>query len=122
VLAELWSPSQFDALARFVRPEDLDSTVRLSADPRQHLEWLQQDIEQGEREILLHNVNREQEPFIAVFGEHVLPVLKKVKGVWRTPRRRNRPTKSRRPTGQCICRFAAWLWTIYGSWPLLIPM
>jgi coenzyme F420-dependent glucose-6-phosphate dehydrogenase len=78
VLAELWSPSQFDVVARYVRPEDLDSAVRISADPRQHLEWLQQDVDLGASEITLHNVNREQEPFIAIFGEHVLPVLKKV--------------------------------------------
>jgi alkanesulfonate monooxygenase SsuD/methylene tetrahydromethanopterin reductase-like flavin-dependent oxidoreductase (luciferase family) len=71
-------PSQFDAVARVVRPEDLEGGVRISADPRQHLEWLQQDIELGVSDILRHNVNREQEPFIAAFGEHVLPVLQKV--------------------------------------------
>ncbi|MBE9020156.1 LLM class F420-dependent oxidoreductase, partial [Chroococcidiopsidales cyanobacterium LEGE 13417] len=49
--------------------------VRISADPQQHVAWLQQDVELGFEELLLHNVNREQQQFIQVFGEKVLPVL-----------------------------------------------
>jgi coenzyme F420-dependent glucose-6-phosphate dehydrogenase len=37
VLAELWTPEQFEAIARYVRPEDLDASVRISADPQRHL-------------------------------------------------------------------------------------
>jgi coenzyme F420-dependent glucose-6-phosphate dehydrogenase len=29
VLAELWRPDQFEAIARYVRPEDLDAAVRI---------------------------------------------------------------------------------------------
>ena len=74
-LAELWTPKQFDAAAQFVRPEDMDSAVRISADPQQHIEWLQKDIELGFSELVLHNVNLEQEQFIEVFGEKVLPAI-----------------------------------------------
>ncbi len=75
VLAELWTPKQFEAVARYVRPEDLDASVRISADPQRHLAWLQQDLALGVCQITLHNVNREQEAFIDVFGAHVLPEL-----------------------------------------------
>jgi alkanesulfonate monooxygenase SsuD/methylene tetrahydromethanopterin reductase-like flavin-dependent oxidoreductase (luciferase family) len=49
--------------------------VRISADPEQHIEWLQKDVELGFSEIILHNVNRQQQGFIEVFGERVLPAL-----------------------------------------------
>jgi coenzyme F420-dependent glucose-6-phosphate dehydrogenase len=75
VLAELWTPEQFEAIARYVRPEDLDASIRISADPQRHLAWLQQDLALGVSQINLHNVNREQEAFIDVFGGHVLPTL-----------------------------------------------
>lgn len=75
VLAELWTPEQFEAIARYVRPEDLDASVRISADPQRHLAWLQQDLALGVSQITLHNVNREQEAFIDVFGARVLPAL-----------------------------------------------
>ena len=75
MLAELRTPEQFDAAGKFVKPEDLDDFVRISADPEQHIEWLQKDVELGFSEIILHNVNREQQAFIEVFGERVLPAL-----------------------------------------------
>lgn len=75
VLADLRSPQQFDAIADFVKPEDMYQYVRISPDPQQHIEWLQKDIELGFEVITLHNVNREQEAFIEVFGEKVLPAL-----------------------------------------------
>jgi coenzyme F420-dependent glucose-6-phosphate dehydrogenase len=75
ILAELWTPEQFEAVARYVRPEDLDASIRISADPQRHLAWLQQDLALGVSQINLHNVNREQEAFIDVFGGRVLPAL-----------------------------------------------
>jgi coenzyme F420-dependent glucose-6-phosphate dehydrogenase len=75
VLADLKIPEQFEAIAKFVKPEDLDKHVRISADPQKHIEWLQQDIELGFERIYIHNVNREQQRFIDVFGSQVLPKL-----------------------------------------------
>jgi coenzyme F420-dependent glucose-6-phosphate dehydrogenase len=77
VLAELWTPEQFEAVARYVRVEDLEASVRISADPQRHLAWLQQDAALGVSQINLHNVNCGQEAFIEVFGTHVLPMLQK---------------------------------------------
>jgi coenzyme F420-dependent glucose-6-phosphate dehydrogenase len=47
----LWTPEQFEAIARYVRPEDLDASVCISADPQQHLAWLQQDLALGVSQI-----------------------------------------------------------------------
>jgi len=76
VLSDLRLPKQFDAAAEFVKPEDMYEYVRISAEPEQHIEWLQKDLELGFSELYLHNVNREQQGFIEVFGEKVLPALK----------------------------------------------
>jgi coenzyme F420-dependent glucose-6-phosphate dehydrogenase len=75
ILANLRHPQQFDAIAQFVKPEDMYQHVRISADPERHIQWLQRDIELGFNEIYLHNVNRQQENFIQVFGENVIPTL-----------------------------------------------
>lgn len=75
MLTELITPAQFDAAGEFVQPKQLFDHVRISADPQQHIEWLQKDIELGFNELILHNVNREQERFIEVFGAKVLPEL-----------------------------------------------
>ena len=76
VLSDFRVPSQFDAAATFIKPDDMYEYVRVAADPQQHIEWLQKDIELGFETISLHNVNREQQQFIEVFGEKVLPFLK----------------------------------------------
>src|SRR5690606_8169053 len=47
VLSDLRMPSDFEAAARYVREEDLAGPVRVSADPGQHLEWIQRDLEMG---------------------------------------------------------------------------
>ncbi|PYE52750.1 TIGR03885 family FMN-dependent LLM class oxidoreductase [Deinococcus yavapaiensis] len=73
VLSDLKRPDQFDALARFVRPDDLSQAVRISADAEQHAAWLQEDLELGFDRIYLHGVGRDQERFIETFAAHVLP-------------------------------------------------
>ncbi|MEG3966673.1 TIGR03885 family FMN-dependent LLM class oxidoreductase [Microcoleus sp. T2B6] len=77
MLTELITPDQFDAAGEFVQAEELFQHVRISADQEQHIEWLQKDIELGFEQVILHNVNREQEQFIQVFGEKVVPALTK---------------------------------------------
>lgn len=76
LLTDLHTLEQFDAAATYVRPEDLHERIRISADLKQHVDWLHQDIELGFDRIYIHNVNREQERFIDAFGEHVLPAFK----------------------------------------------
>ncbi|MBD1914151.1 MULTISPECIES: TIGR03885 family FMN-dependent LLM class oxidoreductase [unclassified Leptolyngbya] len=79
LLTELQTPAMFDAAGKFVQPDELDESVRISAEPQQHVEWLQRDLEMGFDELILHNVNRNQSLFIDVFGEQVVPFLKQTK-------------------------------------------
>jgi coenzyme F420-dependent glucose-6-phosphate dehydrogenase len=58
-----------------VRSEDLDASVRISADLRQHLDWLRADVDQGFSGLYLHNVGRNQQEFIEAFGARVVPAL-----------------------------------------------
>jgi coenzyme F420-dependent glucose-6-phosphate dehydrogenase len=76
LLSELRTPEQFEAAAQFVTEDDLLQPVRISADPSRHLQWLREDLEMGFEQLILHNVHRDQQRFIADFGEKVLPALR----------------------------------------------
>lgn len=71
----LSSPDAYDAAAADVRPEDMDQHVAISSDPDRHTEWIKQRLDLGISEIYLHNVGRNQDAFIEVFGSRVLPRL-----------------------------------------------
>lgn len=71
----LRTPAHFAQAASFVTADDVAKHVRVSADPEQHLEWLNADFELGISELYLHNVNRNQSEFMQMFGERVLPEL-----------------------------------------------
>ncbi|WP_285009313.1 TIGR03885 family FMN-dependent LLM class oxidoreductase [Pedobacter faecalis] len=73
VLGDMPTPEHFDAAAEFVKREDLQRMVRVSASLEEHAEWIKQDLSLGFERIALHNVNREQEAFISDFGRQVLP-------------------------------------------------
>lgn len=73
VLGELRTVEQFDALAEFVKPEDLDGKIDISSDLDFHIGKIKEYMELGFEKIILHNVNREQELFIKDFGDKVLP-------------------------------------------------
>ena len=70
---DLELPAQFDAAARTVRPEDVTGSVLVSADPSQHVKWLRELADLGVDALYLHHVGQEQDRFIEVFGEQVLP-------------------------------------------------
>lgn len=75
----LWdatSPRELDAATAHVRPEELRGSVRVSADLARHVAWLEEDRERGFDAVYLHEVGTEQERFIDVFGERVLPALR----------------------------------------------
>lgn len=73
VLTELWAPGQFETIARFVTPEDVERSVNCSNDLSQHVEWLKIYRSLGADCLILHNVNRRQEEFIRDFGQSVIP-------------------------------------------------
>ncbi|HET6518500.1 MAG TPA: TIGR03885 family FMN-dependent LLM class oxidoreductase [Geminicoccaceae bacterium] len=71
----LETPEQFDAVAEFIRPEDVRAKLRVSADPERHVAWLRRDVELGFTGIYLHNVGGNLPYFIETFGERVLPAV-----------------------------------------------
>lgn len=75
LLSDIRTVEQFDAAGAFVTPDQIKPFVLVSDRPEQHVEWLQAYVDLGFNELILHNVNREQEQFIDVFGERVLPAL-----------------------------------------------
>lgn len=75
VMTELRMPSHFDDAGSMVNEKAFEEQVRISSDLNQHLDWLLEYKEMGFEQMSLHNVNRDQEPFIDAFGENVLPKL-----------------------------------------------
>jgi hypothetical protein len=75
IQAELALPAHFDEAAHLVRPADIETAVRVSADLDQHIRWLQQDIELGFERIFVFSATHDQAAFISAYGKHVLPAL-----------------------------------------------
>ncbi len=72
---DLDTAAHFDEAAKHVTPEAVRESVLVSADPAQHVEWLQGFVDLGFDEIYLHHVGQEQREFIDAFGAKVLPQL-----------------------------------------------
>jgi probable non-F420 flavinoid oxidoreductase len=68
----------FDEVSRNVTPDEVAAVVNVSASLGRHVEWLRSYVELGFDEIYLHHVGKDQRPFIAAFGEAVLPELVEV--------------------------------------------
>jgi probable non-F420 flavinoid oxidoreductase len=66
-------PAQFDEAARHVRPDDVSGPVLVSADTGRFVKWLLEITELGVDAVYLHHVGQQQDRFIEVFAEHVLP-------------------------------------------------
>jgi probable non-F420 flavinoid oxidoreductase len=73
---DLRSPEDFDAVSRFVKPEDMRDCVLISSDLNQHAAWLAEFAELGVDTAYLHQVGLNQRAFIDAFGARVLPQLR----------------------------------------------
>jgi G6PDH family F420-dependent oxidoreductase len=73
LLGVLRTPTEFEAAARLVTPNDVAHGVRVSSDLARHAAWLQEYVELGIDAVYIFNVNRGQRAFIDAFGERVLP-------------------------------------------------
>jgi probable non-F420 flavinoid oxidoreductase len=73
---DLEMPADFDAVAQYVRPDDVRETVLVSSDLSRHAAWLHELADLGFDDIALHHVGQDLDPFIDAFGEHVLPGLR----------------------------------------------
>ncbi len=65
----------FDALGEFVTIADIKKKILVSSNIQQHIDSLKAYADLGLEKINLHNIGRNQEEFINVFGEKVLPKL-----------------------------------------------
>jgi probable non-F420 flavinoid oxidoreductase len=72
---DLATVEEFDIAGTHVRPEDVRGPVLVSADLAQHAGWIGELADVGFDAIYLHHVGKQQRPFVAAFGEHVLPAL-----------------------------------------------
>ena len=69
------SPADFAAMAALVRPEDFTGRMVISADPDAHRAEIQRFLDVGVTQVYLHNVGRNQQEWLEVFGREVLPRL-----------------------------------------------
>ncbi|HYD99785.1 MAG TPA: TIGR03885 family FMN-dependent LLM class oxidoreductase [Alphaproteobacteria bacterium] len=69
---ELPTPQHFETAAKFIRPEDVRSSVLVSPDLDYFVEVLKAYKAMGVEAVYLHQVGLNQEPFLKVFGERVL--------------------------------------------------
>jgi coenzyme F420-dependent glucose-6-phosphate dehydrogenase len=73
--ADIRSPLDFEQMAKLVRPEDFQGRMLISADPDAHRKEIQRFVDLGIDRLYLHNVGRNQEEWLRVFGTEVLPKL-----------------------------------------------
>ncbi len=73
--ADIRSPFDFAEMAKLVRREDFTGRMVISSDPDTHRAEIQKFIDAGFTAIYVHNVGRNQEEFVKVFGKEVLPRL-----------------------------------------------
>lgn len=62
-------------MAKLVRPEDFEGRMLISSTPDEHRKEIQKFLDLGFDRIYLHNVGRNQQEWIEVFGREVLPSL-----------------------------------------------
>ena len=72
---DLDSVELFDEVSRHVPKDAVRDSVLVSADPKQHVQWLQDLVALGFDEIYLHHVGQQQREWLEVFGDRVLPEL-----------------------------------------------
>jgi alkanesulfonate monooxygenase SsuD/methylene tetrahydromethanopterin reductase-like flavin-dependent oxidoreductase (luciferase family) len=68
--------THFDEVAKHVRPGDMHDHVLISCDPSRLCDRLVELAELGFDGVWIHHVGKQQERFIDVFGEHVVPSLR----------------------------------------------
>ncbi len=72
---DIKNPEDFAEIAKLVRPENFKNRMLISADLDEHYQYIKQFVDLGFDEIHVHNVGRNQEQFIKVFGEQLIPQL-----------------------------------------------
>lgn len=71
-LGDLYMPEDFEAAAKSITKERIEEKVPIITKPQQLEDLLATYAELGFEKVIIHNVNRNQEAFIAWMGEHIL--------------------------------------------------
>jgi probable non-F420 flavinoid oxidoreductase len=72
-IADLATPWDFETATRNVRPQEVTSRLRVSADVNRHIDWLREDMETGFDTVYVHQIARDVDRFLDVFAAKVLP-------------------------------------------------
>ena len=73
VTTDLRYPAQIAEAAAWANVDEIAPRIRVSSDPLQHLEWVDEYRQAGFDAVYIHNVCRWQREFIHAFGKSVLP-------------------------------------------------
>lgn len=68
-------PEEFARRVVGIRPSDLKGKLKVSSDLKQHIDWLQADLELGFDAVYFYTISGSQEQFIDAFAEQVLPAV-----------------------------------------------
>lgn len=67
--------AELTAASAGVTADDLAGKLRVSSDPKRHVDWLRADFALGFEAVYLHFLGRDPERFIGTFAEQVLPAV-----------------------------------------------
>lgn len=67
--AEIRTPDDFDSAAESITIEQTNKVIRVSSDPKEHLEWLNEDISCGFSQIYIQDVSNDQAETIRMYGK-----------------------------------------------------
>ena len=73
---DIRNPEDFEAMAKNVEAKHFKNRVLMSADIDEHITAIQHYIDLGFQEIYIHNVGRNQDEFLNIYGKKVVPALR----------------------------------------------
>jgi G6PDH family F420-dependent oxidoreductase len=72
-MLELALPSDIEAVAAYLRPEDVRSTVVCGPDPRKHIERIEAFVHAGFDDVCIHQAGPAQDEFFDFYSREVIP-------------------------------------------------
>ncbi|MDP9315822.1 MAG: TIGR03557 family F420-dependent LLM class oxidoreductase [Chloroflexota bacterium] len=73
---DIRNPEDFEAMAKFVHLDNFKNRVLISPDLEAHRAHIQHFVDLGFTEVYVHNVGRNQEAFLAAYGQAVVPQIR----------------------------------------------
>lgn len=70
---QLQTPSDFEAIAKIAKPEDIVKHIVLGPDPEKHIQGLQQYVDAGFDQVYVHQIGPDQEGFFRFYQKEIIP-------------------------------------------------